>query len=396
MIKHILILLGCLLITGCNEHSFNTGTLRVRTVIMEDKYNAENEYDMTLDSIMITFTNQSSGCEFTIPTDSNGIAEIEATAGCWHISAKKRTIRGFTEYLLNGGFSPLYFEADGATCETEVLLHASFNSRLVIEEVYFSGCMLPNNKNSYIKDQYMTLANNSSQTIYLDGMCIAQVAPSTTSKASGWMLNTDMSEIPLFLMCWQFPGKGTDYPLLPDSRQVIATNATDHTAGAVGVPASVNLSNVEWAFWNKSLTGSNITAGVKPLNLIWRSGGSSYAFTTNGPTIVVFLPESDITAWAADPAHIRTEPGNTSTMKYLHIPATWIVEIVNYVSSVGTITNSRLPQHMDVSPGVADPIGSGKAWRRLKNRVNKEVRWQDWNDTRADFNTKSPSLKEQK
>lgn len=165
------------------------------------------------------------------------------------------------------------------------------------------------------------------------------------------MLHTDMAEIPLTMMCWQFPGNGTDYPLLPGERQVVATNAIDHTAGEYGIPASLDLSHVEWAFWHASLTQSKITAGVRPLNMIWHGSGTAYSLTVSGPTVVLFAPQSDMAAWIADAGHIRKEPESTAKLTYLHIPAEWVVDVANYVSSPTLVVNSRLPLHMDPRPG---------------------------------------------
>lgn len=141
----------------------------------------------------------------------------------------------------------------------------------------------------------------------------------SVTKPSGWMLHTDMKEIPLFMMCWEFPGTGTEYPIQPGERQTIAINAINHTNSEVGVPASLDLSSVEWAFWDPILTGSQISAGVKPLNLVWRGTGFSYLFSMNGPTILLFRPKTDLREWIANPDHIQKEPESFNTLKYLHI-----------------------------------------------------------------------------
>lgn len=393
-----LLLFVCILLTGgCDDKTFRTETIRIRFMLPDKPgmgfETTPDPKEYPIDSIVVRFMNESIGNSYTALTDSNGIVEIAGTAGAWSVAGSKTITKGFTDYFLSGGYSPIYINANEEATYLEFPLFLSVSNKLLIEELYFNGCLLADGKSSYVKDQYITLANNSDETLYLDGLCIAQLAPSTTAKASGWILNTDMSELPLFLMCWQFPGKGADYPILPDTQQVIATHAIDHTAGEAGVKASIDLSHAEWAFWDKSLTGSNISAGVRPLSLIWRSGGTSYALTTSGPTVVLFRPESDLAAYVSNPSHIRMEPGSASSAKYLHIPADWVVDIANFVSSNGTISNSRVPKSLDVFPGISGPNGSGKSMRRRNISQDGKIRWKDTNETNADFRSETPSMK---
>lgn len=390
--KHLsfLLLLWLLAATGCSDHPFSTGTIHIRLEMPEELA------DIPLDSIPVALTNQSTGITYTVHTDSRGEATLEVAAGSCRISVNTTLTRGNMDYILSAGRTSLYFGANGETLTLPLPVEVTPKGRLVIEELYFSGCRRPDGKTIYMQDQYITLANNSEDVYYLDGLCIAQTGPTTTSSPSGWMLNTDMKEIPLFMMCWQFPGSGTDYPLLPGERIAIATQAIDHTTGSAAVPASLDLSRVEWAFWDSKLTGSKITAGVKPLRLVWRGSGNAYMLTVSGPTVLLFRPESDMPAWASDPSHLRPEPGKSSKLLYLHIPAAWVLDAPNFVSSESTVVNSRLPIAMDARPGIAGPTGSGLAWFRKKRTTPGNTGWWDTNNTFADFDAGLPSLKTNK
>lgn len=386
----LILLLFALLAAGCNDQPFNTGTIRIRLEM------PEQQPGMTVDSIPVSITNQTTGVSYTSLTDRLGEASFELAAGVCRVYIHTTVTRGNMDYILSGGRTNLYFEGGGEALSLTLPLEVTAKGRLIIEELYFGGCLRPDGKTTYVADQYITVANNSDDIYYLDGLCIGQAGPTTTSRPSGWMLHTDMKEIPLFLMCWQFPGEGTDYPLLPGERQVIATQAIDHTAGIGGVPASLDLSRVEWAFWDSKLTGSKITAGVKPLRLVWRSSGSSYALTTNGPTLLLFRPESDIEAWASEPSHLRTEPNQPGKQLFLHIPASWVLDAPNFVSSESTVVNSRLPLAMDANPGIAGASGMGLAKHRKKLTTPDGSGWCDTNNTLADFEAATPSLKTNK
>ena len=303
--KHLSLLthLLCLcFLAGCENEYFKTGSIYIQLK------KPSGYADISLANIPVTLINQSIGCVYTTTTDTNGLALFELTAGICAISANQETTTGNRDYILSGSLSNIQFEANGEERSVEIPLEVSERGRLLISEIYFSGCLWPDGKNVYNKDQYLTLVNNSDDLIFLDGLCIAQAGPVSVTKPSGWMLHTDMKEIPLFMMCWEFPGTGTEYPIQPGERQTIAINAINHTNSEVGVPASLDLSSVEWAFWDPILTGSQISAGVKPLNLVWRGTGFSYLFSMNGPTILLFRPKTDLREWIANPDHIQKEP----------------------------------------------------------------------------------------
>ena len=119
----------------------------------------------------------------------------------------------------------------------------------------------------------------------------------------------------------------------------------------------------------------------------------SYLFSMNGPTILLFRPKTDLREWIANPDHIQKEPESFNTLKYLHIPANWVLDIANFVSSTSTVAYTRIPSSMDVSPGIATSGGSGLAMRRKYEQEGKRFRWKDSNNTAEDFEKSPPSLK---
>lgn len=377
-----------LLMAGCDEQVADHRTLRIQ-LTMEDSILV-----LPLDGIPVELKNQTIGNTYTVKTDREGRASVTIAPGSCTLSFAHKVTQGMTEYILNGGIADLYIAPGQQDVDLEVPIYLNVTPQLVIEELYFSGCLKPDGKLTYTTDQYLSIANNSTETLYLDGLCIGQAAPFTTSRPSSWILHTDMSEIPLTMMCWQFPGSGTDYPLEPGQRQVIATNAIDHTTGEYGIPASLDLSHVEWAFWHTSLTQSKITAGVRPLNMIWHGSGTSYPLTVSGPTVILFSPQCDMADWIADASHIRKEPESTAKLTYLHIPSEWVIDVANYVSSSTLVVNSRLPLRMDPSPGIAGPTGTGMAWRRIQLEKDGRIFWKTGSGTEYCFRSEPPSLKQ--
>ena len=108
---------------------------------------------------------------------------------------------------------------------------------------------------------------------------------------------------------------------------------------------------------------------------------------------LLFRPKTDLREWIANPDHIQKEPESFNTLKYLHIPADWVQDIANFVSSTSTVAYTRIPSSMDVSPGIATSGGSGLAMRRKYEQEGKRFRWKDSNNTAEDFEKSPPSLK---
>ncbi len=106
---------------------------------------------------------------------------------------------------------------------------------LVINEIYYTG---PANSNNYFSDQYIELYNASSQTVYLDKLFLCRISDEK---------NQDNHIVAIEY--YQFPGTGTDFPVLPQQFVVIAQDAMDHI-NERGIPTSIDLSNADWEFYN--------------------------------------------------------------------------------------------------------------------------------------------------
>ena len=113
--------------------------------------------DISLANIPVTLINQSIGCVYTTTTDTNGLALFELTAGICAISANQETTTGNRDYILSGSLSNIQFEANGEERSVEIPLEVSERGRLLISEIYFSGCLWPDGKNVYTKTpEYQT------------------------------------------------------------------------------------------------------------------------------------------------------------------------------------------------------------------------------------------------
>ena len=215
----------------------------------------------------------------------------------------------------------------------------------MIKEIYFGGCK--GYYENYQADQYITLYNNSDQTIYLDGLCVGVVDPGNNLE-SPWMAYTEMKRIPVNDLTWQFPGSGKEYPLAPGEETTIATNAIDHTGGEFQHANSVDLSGVDWGFWDVSLERQNITAGVKPMTLLANLNPLlvMYALPVNGPTFMVFSLQDSPEEYVLDPENREPRPNASNQEKrYLMVPKEWVIDCIECVMQIlpsEYLTNSTM------------------------------------------------------
>ncbi|WP_432714619.1 DUF4876 domain-containing protein [Pedobacter sp.] len=95
----------------------------------------------------------------------------------------------------------------------------------VIKEVFYTGTVTPEAK-VYNGDKYFIIYNNTNETLYADGLVIAEAAFVSTTKRE--YTPSIMSQAFSAGSLMMIPGDGTKYPVLPGKQIVIANNAINH------------------------------------------------------------------------------------------------------------------------------------------------------------------------
>lgn len=229
-------------------------------------------------------------------TDSNGLVPLTGLAGgsLYWVAAEQPDP---TLQVLGGGEKVLGPTA--GSVELPVPLSPPRPGTIVISEVYMQSPQpYEIGGEVYPYSLYLELANNSDQTIYLDGMLVGK-AYFFWEDASRWghhacgdtePMRHDSAGVWSHIM-WRIPGAGTDHPLAPGGAAVLAVSAADHTgvhpsmldlsdsafefglAGAADNPAAANLEllgpnapntvvndfSIAWAFWFVAAPGDVAT-----------------------------------------------------------------------------------------------------------------------------------------
>lgn len=384
-----LFLLFILLLSACSEEEIRSCAVNVQVVFPED-YATQ-----PFDDMKVTLTNKAGGTAYTSPCSSAGVAAFDVEPGDYAASVYYQTATGL---VFNGRIESLSLMPDGVSSRTvELVLIRAKSSALVIKEIYYGGCKGRENE-EYMNDQYITLYNNSNETLYLDGLCVAEVDFSIAMESPWMQRDPNMERIPAGYISWQFPGNGQDYPLVPGAETTIAVNAVDHTGGGYQHENSVNLSAVEWGFYDLALT-NEIAPNVKPMKMLLRVGMSTNSiFSILGPTVMIFaLPVPDVATYVADPANREMEPGfwGDPAEMFLMIPRKWVIDCIECVYSADELTMKRVPAELD-SEATYIPGGNfqGKSLCRKKNvSIGGHTTYQDTNNSARDFEISTPSLK---
>lgn len=384
---YILILLAFLLFS-CSEEDYNSCTVNIQ-LILPDEYK-----NLAIDEMKVDLTNKDQGNTYSSYCSSEGKATLDVECGYYTASVHYQTASGL---IFNGRIENLALLSGEEVVATTIQLTRSQTNALVIKEIYFGGCIGKNGE-GYQADQYVTLYNNSQEVIYLDGLCVAVVDPASNIQ-SPWMKYTDMARIPVNDLTWQFPGDGKQYPLAPGAETTIATNAVDHKGGEYEHTNSVDLSKVDWGFWDVSLKRQAISPGVNPMKLILNlnPGQLMYSLAVNGSAIMVFKVEGDGTdTYINDPLNREPRPQSSNKNKYyLMIPKTWVIDCVECVNNENQVASKRVPGDMDNGaayiPG--NPYTGKSLIRKSSSNEKGQLIYQDTNNSTNDLTITTPSLK---
>lgn len=105
---------------------------------------------------------------------------------------------------------------------------ASGGTSFVFDEIYFSGDAGLDGSRRVFNDQYFTICNNSSETLYADGLCIGITAGYTYLPSQS--VRKHFPKYVIASQVYSIPGSGYDVPVAPGESLVIARSARNHRA----------------------------------------------------------------------------------------------------------------------------------------------------------------------
>jgi hypothetical protein len=340
------------------------------------------------DGVQIKLKNLSTGRESTLTADATGRVEAVLPEGNYSLTSSFTLKVENVDYTFNGNINE-YLLAD----ESSVILNltlAKNTGGFVIKEVYFAGSKTPDAK-SYYDDQFHEIYNNSTDTLYADGLCIG-VLEQTSSNPNVWV-NTDgtfMDLLPITFHVWIIPGTGKQHPVYPGKSIVIAQDGLNHKSDPNGNPLSpVNLGNADWETY-VDLPGKDLDyPGVPNLTLMYTTSATMFDWIHSvfGAAVVIFRLPTAWTTYVADANNFKTKPGSTATTKYFMIDKKQVIDGVEIVRVETDKRYKRLQNDVDAGYTYLDggTYCSKSVRRKAKMIVNNRVIYQDTNNSTNDF-----------
>ena len=345
------------------------------------------DYDMTLklvnydENLIYTFpvTNARSTKSFTV--NATGLIPGIYTAT---LSGK-----GFTSdiessgYLVSGSLVNQSMTTNGKSFDINAKI-GGIKGDILFKELYFCGV-----PSYYFRDQCYELYNNSNKTVYLDGLHIANLAPSTaTTSLPTW--EDGLDKFVYAERVWKFPGDGDDYPLQPGESIVVAQHARNHQEANAESP--VDLSGAEFEFYMGSTTYSDMPAinmdhvfyqgkadiGTVPQWLVSVFGGAYIIFK---------VPEGE--TWDPVNTDWAVQLGTSSTTRYAKIPINYVWDAVELGNNESMVNAKRVPGFLDAGMSWVGNIYCGlSVARKIEEGItldNGSYMYVDTNNSTDDF-----------
>jgi len=288
-----------------------------------------------------------------------------------------------TAVTLNAAL-PAQTLADGAAAVPVLTLGGARLGDLVIKEVSYTGSRTPSG-GTYFSDQFVEVYNNSTDTLYLDSLHIADVygvSGQINATDRPTPFNTDAQHVYLSSI-WMVPGTGRQYPLAPGASAVIAQDGINHRGDPNGNPNSpVDLSAADFETFNQRDDGRDLDApGVANLERRYFTGGFDWLLPVFGPGVVIFrTPNSDALERVAIPG---ATAGFAPRVK---LPVGAVVDAFEALQNGNSATYKRVPAALDAGFVFASGTYTGQSARRkTAATVGSRRVLQDTNNSSDDF-----------
>jgi len=320
--------------------------------------------------------------------------------GFYTISASAEIEEENTLWIYSGHLQGTNIFAQNAQLDTMRVSIARGGS-LIFKEIFYGGSRTQGG-GSYFRDQFYEIYNNSTSTIYLDGVCIAILEPllvlSATAARPVW--NDPNADDYVFVPhVWQIPGNGTQYPLRSGESAIIAQRALNHQQAGLNpnfpdpmLGSAVNLSGAEFETF---VTNVNLPPNGPAIDLVQVAGtpiGMQWLTTINGAAYVLFRPEGPV-----DRNYTATR--DNLTTRFYKVRRSNVLDLVEGITQWTLIAGKRAPMELDAGAvcieGSYHPGGGRSVARRIRSvRPDGTIVFQDTNNSTEDFEvTERPMIR---
>ncbi len=272
----------------------------------------------------------------------------------------------------------------------DLRLSGSPLGNLVIKEVYYTASKTTAGGN-YFSDQFVEIYNNSTDTVFLAGLCIAdaygvagQINPTNqpTEFSSSSLTQATFQQNVYVNNVWRIPGTGRQRPLAPGRSIVIAQDGVNHKAADLNPNSPVDLSGADWETFNERPDGRDADApNVPNLERVYFTGGFDWLMPVFGPGLIIFRTD-DFTALQQ-----VAIPGASATFApRIRIPNALVIDAFEALQNANSSPFKRIPTALDAGFVFADDTYNMQSFRRKTSATIGSRRvLQDTNNSTGDF-----------
>jgi hypothetical protein len=384
-VKHLvtLLFLSTLTIIGCKKRD---GGIQSATIQLTAEY-PSNYSTLRASNVQISLVSKTDGTTYNGTTDANGTLKIaDIIPGTYNISAVRaitateaQTLTGIAQQIqLNAAQND--FTINGTSSLT-LKLSGSAAGSLLIKEVYYTGSKTPTG-GTYFSDQFVEIYNNSTEVIYLDGLCIADLYGNSglINPNSPITPYKDDTENSYASNVWRIPGSGKQHPLAPGSSIVIAQDGVNHKEATLNPNSPVDLSNAEWETYNQRDDNRDADApNVPNLEKLYFTGGFDWLLTVFGPGLVIFRTD-DFNKLE------KVAIPNSTLPERIKIPNNLVIDAFEALKDASSVGYKRVPVALDAGfVYAADTYNAESFRRKVVTTINGRRILQDTNNSGNDF-----------
>lgn len=290
-------------------------------------------------------------------------------------------------------------EVKGGTVSLDLsvyVLNKDEKGDFVIAEVFAAGSLNEETNKQYNGDQYIRIHNNSSETLYADGLVLLESKFLTVTKND--YTPDIMEEAMTVQVIAMVPGNGTDYPVLPGESITICDNAINHKEAN---PGSADLSKADFEWYTQSTSTSNPdidNPDVPNLDMmynytktVWvlaKQGNKAYAI---GRLPTGMTSETYLADYKYEYTYTLPTGNQSKVFKEYKFPNSWIIDAVNmspknkYVWNLTSMALDMGYTYIGVNSTIAENYGKAVVRRTAYTTEDGRKVLQDTNNSSVDF-----------
>lgn len=337
----------CLLSCDSFKDAFDTEKVKPLTVSVNASIDVEGISNF--DGLKISFDNYDEDIHETRILSGEKVSIDGILPGIYSItiSGKAKNTQDIEYYLSGSAINQALYEGNS---NIDISIKGLKISPLLFKEIYWSCSKNQSNK-SYPYDQFYEIYNNSSNTMYLDGLYFADIQPLNTTTTLPTWPESDGGNYVYGRIVWKIPGTGTDYPLAPGESCILAEFAVNHKLEIWNPKSPVDCSTAEFEFHIGTIYPNT---NAPDMQIVFYQGKAStgtlkmYLSGNQGGAYVIFkVPEGEHWDPIGDKNMQTPDLAKPTGAVYAKIPISYVLDAVEGGLNETKITQKRMPTVLD-------------------------------------------------